>query len=160
MFWVYRILYFLLVASVRLVLYLIGWVTVALSLVSDGANNTPKCWRMWAQVDHNTEIEKWSRWEKYKWFAFRNPTPGLIDKWQQPIPEPRPNPDQIVRNENRKSTSRWLVHGVYWEYWYLRQIDWKLGKKHYKWFEFRVGWKFVDGNAEFFPTIQLGPRSS
>ena len=102
------------------------------------------------------------RWAKFWWFAIRNPTPGWIGLWKQPMPEGRPNPDQIVRTPSyrKRSASRWMLYEaryfMYWEYWYLRRISW--GK--YKFFEIRIGWKFVDGNEEFFPTIQFGPRSS
>lgn len=108
-----------------------------------------------------------SWWEYYVEMAWRNPTNGLKYWWIQPIPEVKPNPDFIVRTEFEKSAHRWMQHGIYWEYWYMRRIDWhvpkwvpKFGGKHYIVFEFRIGWKFVDGNEEFFPTFQLGPRSS
>jgi hypothetical protein len=100
-------------------------------------------------------------WKTYVEMAWRNPTNGMKGWFAQPVPEDKPNPDDRVRGiGGRKSDSRWMKHGLYFEYWYLRQIDWKIFKKHYRWFEFRFGWKFVDGNDEFFPTIQLGPRSS
>ena len=150
-----QISYFLLIAVVRLVLYLIGWVAVAFSVLGKGYRHTPKMWRMWAAAEHD-EYDGWTRWQVYKYWAFRNPTPGLIGKWTQPVPEPHPNPDHTVRVQNWPKDSRWLEHGLYWEYWYLWQIS--VGK--YKWFEFRIGWKFVDGNDEFFPTLQFGPRSS
>lgn len=148
----------LLVALVRVVLWVIGWFAVALSLVGDGAKRTPKMWQMWADAANTPAAYATSIWKKYVWWAWRNPTPGWIGKWKQPIPEVRPNPDSIVRDDNwvGNGTSRWMQHGYYWEYWYLRRIS--IGK--YRFFEFRIGWKFVDGNEEFFPTLQFGPRSS
>ena len=147
-----------LVFSIRLVLMVLGWFLVPLSLLGDGAERTPRMWRIWANNPNLPAAYSTSRWKRYVWWAWRNPTPGWIGLWEQPIPEVRPNPDQIVRTPSyrKESASRFMQHGLYWEYWYLRSISW--GK--YKWFEFRIGWKFVDGNDEFFPTIQLGPRSS
>ena len=110
----------------------------------------------------------YGEWKGYVEMAWRNPTNGMKEWWTQPIKELRPNPDQTVRGwvdddgfyNEYKYDDRWMLHGIYWEYWYMRQIDWTFRGKHYKWFEFRIGWKFVDGNKEFFPTLQFGPRSS
>lgn len=149
-----------LVFTIRLVLMVLGWFFVPLSLLGDGAERTPRMWRIWAHNPNLPAAYSTSRWKRYVWWAWRNPTPGWIGLWTQPIPEKRPNPDHFVRVSPRSnvavSAHRWMQHNFYWEYWYMRQISW--GK--YKWFEFRIGWKFVDGNDEFFPTIQLGPRSS
>lgn len=154
------ILWYFLVAAVRLVLWVIGWFLVPISLIGDGAKQTPQMFRMWADAANTPDVLKQTRWEMYKWWAWRNPTPGWIGKWQQPIPEVMPNPDETVRNLHKKSDSRCMQHEYYWEYWYLRRIDWSIRGKHYKYFEIRIGWKFVDGNKEFFPTLQFGPRSS
>lgn len=152
------ILFFILVAFARLILWVLGWFFVAFSLVGDGQHTTSKMWRMWANVQHTPAEYATSRWKKYVWWAWRNPTPGWIGKWEQPILETRPNPDKIVRDDDwtGDGASRWMQSGLYWEYWYLRRIN--VGK--YRFFEFRIGWKFVDGNDEFFPTLQFGPRSS
>lgn len=89
------------------------------------------------------------RWNLYWWNAVRNPTPGLADMLEQPIREVQPNPDRIVRAGTADSAHRWMASGIFWEYWYLRRVS------DDKYFEFRIGWKFVDGNAEFFPAIQF-----
>jgi len=88
------------------------------------------------------------RWTKFWWFAIRNPTVGLRDKFTQPILEPRPNPDDDVYSGVKKSATRWLRHGYFSEFWYLRAV----GDKK---FEFRIGWKFADGTPGFTPTVQL-----
>ncbi len=108
------------------------------------------------------ERYKATLWETYWEMAIRNPTNGMAGWFAQPAKETRPNPDSLVRGNlaMQTSASRWTSHGIYWEYWHLRQIDWTLFGKHYKWFEIRFGWKYVDGNDEFFPTFQFGPRSS
>ena len=141
--------------ALRAVLIVAGWFLVPISVIN---GRTPYLLRWFGDVKvlpppwHGT-----SKWKQYTWYAWRNPTNGLKAKLRQPIPENKPNPDNIVRGPfPKKSASRFMVHGIFWEYWYLRTID--IGK--YKFFEFRIGWKFVDGNDEFFPTIQLGPRST
>lgn len=89
-----------------------------------------------------------SRWRKFWWFAIRNPTMGLRTLFKQPILEPRPNPDDLVYGGLEKSTHRFLRHGAFSEYWYLRAV----GDKK---FEFRIGWKFSDGTPGFIVTWQL-----
>lgn len=90
------------------------------------------------------------RFRCFWWMAIRNPTLGLAGVFRQPVPEVKPNPDNIVRDPNGPvSASRFMHHGWYAEFWYLRRI------KSDEFFEFRIGWKFVDGNDEFFPTFQL-----
>jgi hypothetical protein len=88
------------------------------------------------------------RWTKFWWFAIRNPTHGLTKYFEQPIKEPRPNPDDLVYGGKQKSASRWLRHEWFSEFWYLRAV----GKKK---FEFRIGWKYADGTPGFTPTVQL-----
>lgn len=88
------------------------------------------------------------RWTKFWWFAIRNPTHGFAKMFEQPILEPRPNPDDIVYTLAKKSATRFLRHGWQSEFWYLRAI----GEKK---FEFRIGWKFADGTPGFTPTIQF-----
>jgi hypothetical protein len=153
------IIWFVLVAAIRVVLWIIGWFVVAISLIGDGKYHTWKMWKLWADAAATPAAYSTSRWKMYVWWAWRNPTPGWIGKWKQPMLEGRPNPDELVRTTNI-SASRWMLYEaryfVYWEYWYMRRFN--HGK--YNWFEFRIGWKFVDGNEEFFPTFQLGPRSS
>lgn len=88
------------------------------------------------------------RWLKFWWFAVRNPTHGFAAMFKQPIKEPRPNPDDLVYTQAKKSAHRWLRHGIFSEYWYLRSV----GKKK---FEFRIGWKFADGTPGFTPTSSI-----
>ena len=153
-----RFLYFALMMFARFGLIVIGWFFVPFTLVADGQYNTPPLWRhVFGNIaDAPYSYHKGNVWKKYVWMAWRNPTNGLKGKFKQPVPEKHPNPDYIIRHRPVRSTSRTMVSGPYWEYWYMRKINW--GK--YQWFEFRIGWKFVDGNDEFFPTFQLGPRSS
>lgn len=144
-------------ALIRAYIWAMGvTICVPLSLIGDGKRFTHPLFRLWINAADTPESHDTSRWRIYVWHAWRNPTPGLRARWKQPVPEVMPNPDHLVRVDGHKSADRWMDHGLYWEYWYLSSIDW--GK--YKWFEFRIGWKFVDGNDEFFPTLQLGPRSS
>lgn len=138
--------------SIRLVFIVIGLVAVPLSLVADGQHRTNFMWKIWANVE---EIPQWwyddkgeSRWSKFLWFAIRNPTPGLRTLFEQPILEPRPNPDDLIYGGIQKSAHRWIRHGAFSEYWYLRAV----GDEK---FEFRIGWKFSDGTPGFIPTIQL-----
>lgn len=144
-------------ALIRALLWVIGWFFVPLTLIADGARRTPPLWRpVYGNIEDAPAEYRATRWKSYVWMAWRNPTNGLKGYVKQPVPEEKPNPDHNVRIEGWPSDSRFMQSGIFWEYWYLRSIN--LGK--YKWFEFRIGWKFVDGNAEFFPTFQLGPRSS
>jgi len=137
------------IALIRVALIIIGWLVIPLSLVADGAKRTPTIWKFWADAVATPAYYSTSRWGKYWWWGFRNPTPGLKNVFKQPIPEVHPNPDRIVRDRRGPdSAHRWMSHGIYWEYWYLREV----GDRY---FEFRIGWKFVDGNDEFFPTLQL-----
>lgn len=148
-------------AAVRLILVVIGWFFVPLTLLGDGSKRTPPLWRpVYGNVEENPAAYATSFWKKYVWMAWRNPTNGLKGLIEQPVPEVVPNPDARIRNENAQTASRWMQSGIFWEYWWMKQIDWTIRGKHYKFFEFRIGWKFVDGNEEFFPTVQLGPRSS
>ena len=117
-------------------------------------------WKFWIDVEHTPAAYSKNSWSKYKWWAWRNPTNGMKKWFKQPVLEVKPNPDETVRSGLANSDSRWMTEHLYWEYWYLSKIDWTIRGRHYKWFEFRIGWKFVDGNDEFFPTFQLGPRSS
>ena len=137
--------YFILVSAVRLIFYVIGWLGFPLLFKP-----------IYGDRSHIAAAAQESLWKSYVEMAWRNPTNGMSGWFSQPVVEDRPNPDQMVREAGFRHDSRWMSHGVYWEYWYLRKID--IGK--YGWFEFRIGWKFVDGNDEFFPTIQFGPRSS
>jgi hypothetical protein len=136
-------------AIVRLWLVILGIPAILLSLVGDGSRNTPSIWTFWIEASETPAKYATSRWGKFYWWAIRNPTRGLKKVFKQPIPEIQPNPDRIVRSPTGPvSASRWMQSGIYWEYWYLRRV----GKEY---FEFRIGWKFVDGNDEFFPTIQI-----
>jgi len=145
------LLLFVPIACIRAALWIIGWIATAISLVADGQHHTPRMWKMWADAAATPAAYSTSRWRKYVWWAWRNPTRGLKGVFKQPIPEVQPNPDNLVRPSmsRHKYASRWMSHGIYWEYWYLRKLE------PGKYFEFRFGWKFVDGNDEFFPTLQL-----
>jgi hypothetical protein len=92
------------------------------------------------------------RWVEYWWYAIRNPLEGLDSMLEQPSLERQPNPDRVVRSGADKSHSRWTQDGVFWEYWYLRRLS------DDRFFEFRIGWKYVDGNEDFVPTLQFGPK--
>ena len=92
-----------------------------------------------------------SLWKRYVENCWRNPTPYLRGIFKQPVPEIRPNPDRKVRVDGWKKARRTMVSGPYIEYWSLRQ--WRD-----RYWEFRIGWKFVDGDETFWPTLQLGPK--
>ena len=141
--------YFILVSALRLVLFVLGWFGLPLLFRP-----------VYGDRKHIAAAAQVSIWKSYVEMAWRNPTNGMSGWFKQPIPENKPNPDEIVRNVGSLAADRWMQSGLYWEYWYLRRIDWKIGSKQYRWFEIRFGWKFVDGNTEFFPTLQFGPRSS
>lgn len=98
------------------------------------------------------------KWSKFWWMGIRNPVEGLDSTVQQPIPERKPNPDELVRGRMAytKKAIRFMQHGFYWEYWSLSKIE--SGPFKDKYWEFRIGWKFVDGNSDFVPTFQLGPK--
>ena len=83
--------------AARAVLIVLGWFLVPLSLAGDGAKRTPKIWSMWADAENTPAAYATGRWDKYVWWAWRNPTHGLKGKWKQPIPETKPNPDTLVR---------------------------------------------------------------
>jgi hypothetical protein len=97
-----------------------------------------------------------SLWERYWENCWRNPTPYLRGWFKQPIPEVQPNPDFYVRTSvgGLRSSTRIMVSGPYIEYWKLSRRD---NKKRPYW-ETRIGWKFVDGDDTFWPTLQFGPR--
>ena len=137
----------------RFALMLVGLVGVAFSLVADGAKRTPGIWRWCANVEAVPAAYTTSRWKKYYWMAIRNPLEGLDRLLKQPIPEIHPNPDTLVRSHKQTKATRFMRHGIFWEYWSLSAM------KNGKFWEFRIGWKFVDGNEDFVPTFQLGPRN-
>lgn len=91
-------------------------------------------------------------WERYIENSWRNPTPYLRNRFKQPIPEVTPNPDHIVRQTHKRKFTRTMAHGPYIEYWSLSKLNYK------RYWEFRIGWKFVDGDDTFWPTLQLGPK--
>lgn len=142
------ILFFVPLLVLRLVLIMLGLVAVPISMLGDGKYRTPWMWKLWANAVATPAAYTTSTWKKIWWWAVRNPTTGLTSLLKQPIPEVQPNPDRTVRgNTGGQSDYRWMQSGIFWEFWYLRRV----GDKY---FEFRIGWKFVDGNEEFFPTIQ------
>ena len=88
--------------------------------------------------------------ERYIENSWRNPTPYLRGIFRQPVPEIKPNPDDKVRAKGWPvgvEARRLMVDGPYIEYWKMYRTE-----KHYV--EFRIGWKFVDGDETFWPTIQ------
>jgi hypothetical protein len=147
---------YLLVFAVRLVLMFFGLFGVALSLAGDGKRRTPKMWRWCANVEATPAKYTTSTWKKWVWNAIRNPLEGLDHIFEQPIVEEHPNPDGLVRNGTQKSAHRLMVYKLFWEYWYLNRI--MSGPFRGRYFEFRIGWKFVDGNEDFVPTFQMGPK--
>ena len=134
----------------RFALILIGLVAVPLSLIGDGADETPKFLTWFGKVE---DIPYWwesrsgqSYWSKFVWMAIRNPTQGFA--FEQPVAEIRPNPDSKVRSLGHKSAHRWQRFGWKSEYWYLREVG-------IKYFEFRIGWKFSGPDVKFGPTMQV-----
>lgn len=97
-----------------------------------------------------------TKWSKFWWMAIRNPVEGLDSILTQPIPERMPNPDETVRNGYTMKAVRKMQSGIFWEYWSLSRIE--SGRWKGRYWEFRIGWKFVDGNKDFVPTIQFGPK--
>ncbi len=93
-------------------------------------------------------------WERYVENCWRNPTPYLRGIFKQPIPEVKPNPDDKARLPGWPegvAAIRKMEEGPYIEYWSLQK--WRD-----RYWEFRIGWKFVDGDDTFWPTLQFGPR--
>jgi hypothetical protein len=140
--------------AMRFVLMVAGVFLVLFSLAGDGQRQTPKMWRWFGRAEDVPVSYGTSRWRKYVWMAWRNPLEGLDSTLKQPVPEKHPNPDYLVRSLKGKSASRFMKHGIFWEYWYLRRSIVLRGAQRY--FEFRIGWKFVDGNKDFVPTLQFG----
>jgi len=137
----------------RFALIVVGWFFVPLTLVADGARRTPPLWRyLFGNVEDIPAKAKKNRWTKYVEMAWRNPLTGLDALIKQPRPEKHPNPDHIVRLGYAKKAARYMSDGIFWEYWSLRKL------KSGKYWEFRIGWKFVDGNEDFVPTLQVGPK--
>ena len=134
-------------------LYLLGFLAVPMGLVADGAYSTPWLWTFWGKVE---DIPNWwydragtSRWSKFWWMQIRNPMQGLKRLAEQPCDALHPNPDELVRAPGGPvSASLWTSHGIFWEYWYMREIKGEF-------FEFRIGWRFGDTKANFSPTWQL-----
>jgi hypothetical protein len=103
-------------------------------------------------IGYNTAQTKGlNLWERYVENSWRNPTPYLRGVFKQPIKEVKPNPDDIVRGTEAKKAVRRMKSGPYIEYWSLSEYK-------DKYWEFRIGWKFVDGDNTFWPTLQAGPR--
>jgi len=151
------IIVWLLAMLARFVFIVIGWFFVPLTLVADGAERTPPLWRpVYGNVEDIPEAAKKNRWTKYVEMAWRNPTTGLDSLFTQPLWEVKPNPDDVVRSGARRFDQRFMQAGLFWEYWFLYAI--KNGPWKGRYFEFRIGWKFVDGNEDFTPTIQFGPK--
>ena len=98
------------------------------------------------------------RWAKFWWMAIRNPIEGLDSTLEQPSPERKPNPDELVRGNKSytKKATRFTDDGLFWEYWSLSRIE--SGPFKGRYWENRIGWKYVDGNEDFVPTIQIGPK--
>ena len=101
--------FFVAVSALRLVLYVAGWFALPLLF-----------------KPFYGERRQDTLWQTYVDMAWRNPTNGMAGWFEQPVPEPAKNPDHMVRRLQYKQASRWLVEDIYWEYWYLRQIDFHL----------------------------------
>lgn len=86
--------------------------------------------------------------------SFRNPTPYLRGLFKQPVKEVHPNPDYLVRTNGQMAADRLMVSGPYIEWWKLEQRDNSKRFKKHPYFEKRIGWKFVDGEETFYPTLQ------
>lgn len=97
-----------------------------------------------------------SLWDRYLENSWRNPTPYLRSKFTQPIPEVKPNPDDLVRSRKQAKAKRLMESGPFIEYWSLSRIT--RGPWTGRYWEFRIGWKFVDGDDTFWPTLQVGPK--
>jgi len=142
-------------ALLRFALMIPAAVLVFFSLLADGAYRTPPMWRpIIGNVEDIPAKAKKNRWTKWVEMSWRNPLTGF-DSWlKQPIPEVHPNPDKLVRGPKPSmfKATRFMQHGIFWEYWSLSAM------KNGKFWEFRIGWKFVDGNEDFVPTFQLGPK--
>jgi hypothetical protein len=93
------------------------------------------------------------RFRDYGWRALRNPVnnvrylfeqPKHLDLWGDP------NPEETVRTAKARSASRWIVAGVFGEFWYV----WRTKNPERPIGELRIGWKFspVPG---FGPTLQF-----
>jgi hypothetical protein len=110
-------------------------------------------WVLPVHIMYKTErTEGMNLLERYWENSWRNPTPYLRSVFRQPEPEVKPNPDLIVRTGIKRKASRLMESGLYIEYWSLSAMD------NGKFWEFRIGWKFVDGEDTFWPTLQLGPK--
>lgn len=128
-----RWLFWLVCFVLRFALIIVGWVLPPI----------------WYETERTKGMNIWDLYVENSW---RNPTPYLRGVFKQPIPEVKPNPDDLVRNDVWVSNAdRTMVSGPYIEYWSLS--NWRD-----RYWEFRIGWKFVDGEETFWPTLQLGPR--
>lgn len=135
----FRLLYdipsWIILALIKLGLAIIGLVAVALSLVGGGVRQTPKMWRLWADV-YGTKFAgdfKAAWWE----FAIRNPVRGMKVKhpteWEQigDIDESKP--------------------GLQWRYRYSGLLA-----------SFRVAWgepRQSEGKREFYIGWKIGSTS-
>lgn len=136
--------------AVKFVLFLIGIPAVFLSLLGDGRTATPKMWRMWAQIDHynltridgrTANINNWSFWKKYWWFAFRNPVGGMSSWFDAPVPSEIKQRGSIDESQP----------GFQWRYRYSGWFD-----------SFRIAWGDPDpskGKNEFYVGWKLGSSS-
>lgn len=133
---------------IRVPLIIFGLFWVFLSVLGDGYKWTPWMFPFFADAESTPKPFSESRGGVWWYWAVRNPTRGLGTLFTQPIPEPHPNPDKIVRSGEAERASRY-ISGLQPEYWYLR----KAGDEY---FEFRVGWKYTTGGRiDFYPTIQF-----
>jgi hypothetical protein len=132
--WIFWAVCFLL----RAVLIVIGWVL-------------PPLWY------ETTRTQGMNIFQLYWENSIRNPTPYLRGVFKQPIPEVKPNPDALVRAPNgmKAEATRTMVSGPYIEYWKLSRRDASVFYQEHPYWEFRIGWKFVDGEETFYPTFQF-----
>lgn len=114
-------------------------------------------WILPVHIKYKTpRTEGMNLWELYLENCWRNPTPYLRNKFTQPVAEHRPNPDELVRGGHQQKATRLMESGRYIEYWSLSRI--RSGPWAGRYWEFRIGWKFVDSDDTFWPTLQVGPK--
>ena len=153
-------------AAFKGALFLIGLPAVAFSLAGDGRNHTPRMWRLWAdiylkevqpgtwiphiQVDGNERnISGWSIWQRYWWFAIRNPVTGLGKIFAVPI-----RWEEYGGIDESKPGYQWRYRHTTWADSF--RIAWgrprlNKGKK-----EFYIGWK-IGSTSPYKFTVQLRP---
>ena len=136
--------------AIKFLLFLVGLVVVPFTDADNpvyGNNENP-----WPPAWYRKGQPLW--WRDYLWRAWRNPVNNVRYFFTEPsadIVRGVLSPDEVVRKGLSVSAWRWTRASLYSEYWYLREFN-------YKYYEFRIGWKF-SGVPGFAPTLQLGVRN-